>query len=85
MTYNMYVLFDIVKNEFGTINLYKNDLEALRAMDIAMKSLSQMDNPTARAEDFKLFCLGNVNIETMEMEPKTPELIEYTLKLKLED
>lgn len=71
----IYAIYDLVKEECGQLNLYKNRQEALRAYDSAMTNLDNDINSPAVSSDYNLIFIGIIDDETMKSTIGDPETV----------
>lgn len=66
MNLKMYSIKDLIADEFGPIQLLKNDAVATRMFkNIMLQEAKNNINP----EDFRLYCVGEFNNATGEVSP----------------
>ena len=71
MQKNMYTIYDKIAKETGPIVTYNNDHAALRALPGAFKGHEESIN------EFDLYCVGSIDINTMEVFACEPRRIDY--------
>lgn len=77
--YGLYAMYDMVTEEYGCPMLAKNDGHIKK---IAQKQLEGRVD----ASDYKLRCLGTMNVETGLIEPLSqPRTIHFGMKIEVEN
>lgn len=71
----IYAIYDMVKEEMGQLNLYKNKGEAVRAYNHAMIGLDDNPQAPANSDDYRLYKIGLIDDETMRSTIGDPERV----------
>lgn len=69
----IYAIYDLIKQECGQLNMYKNKNEALRSYNSAMQNLDNDKISPAVSSDYKLVFIGIIDDETMKSTIGDPE------------